>query len=153
MSYTKCELFVDALAEEVLNISPKNHERFCFKPNKIFKDDLGITSTGKLVILSEGDYRITASANIYGGAANDFVHFGFDTLGRDGETGAGKYYDYLQTTVKCDSSGNGAQIFGNVSDVAHFTAGQVIGCIYLRGNENTVNIKACCPMMTIEKIG
>nr|WP_315025321.1 hypothetical protein [uncultured Aminipila sp.] len=153
MSYTKCELYVDAIKQERLNIGPKNNEEFCFIPYTVHKDDLGMTSTGKLVIPSDGDYRITASAKISGGASNDFVHFGFDYLHSNGEDASGNYNNYLQTTIHCDSSGNGAEIFGNVSDVAHFTAGQVIGCLYFRGNANTVNIKAIRPMMTIEKIG
>lgn len=151
MAYTKCDLFVDDLAKDELNINSKNGEEFCFKTKKIYKDDLGMTSTGKLVIPSDGEYRITASANIYGGAANDFVQFGFDYLGSGGE-GSGHYYDYCQTTVHCDPTGNGKQVFGSVSDVATFTAGQVIGCLYQRGSANTVNIKACYPMMVIEKL-
>lgn len=150
---TRCELFVDALAVTKLNINSKQVELLCFKPRTVHHDGLGMTSTGQLVIPSDGDYRITASGVISEGAVNDFVTFGLDFLGSDGETGAGRSEDYAQTSIYCDSTGNGDYMHGCICDAAHFTAGQVIGCLYMRGSINTVNIKARCPMMTIEKIG
>ncbi len=151
MSYTKCQLYVDACEADEININDKQHEEFCFKPKHVYHDGLGMTSTGKLVIPADGDYRITATANITGGSAYDYIHFGFDEL--LGDEGAGRYNHYSSTSIRCDSTGKGNEIFGNVSDVATFKAGQVIGCIYLRGSQNLTNIVACRPMMTIEKIG
>lgn len=150
MAYTRCKLFVDAIAKNELNIGPKKAEEFCFIPETVYHDGLGMTSTGKLVIPSDGEYRIIAIGLIHDGAPNDYLYFGFDYLGANGEDSVGQFDNYSRITLKCDSAGD--EVYGCVSDVATFTSGQVIGCHYLRGSTNTVNIKACCPTIIIEKI-
>lgn len=153
MAFTKCKLYVDASMATKLNISATQTEDFCFIAKDVFRDDLGMVSTGgKLVAPSTGDYRITATGVISDGGTNDYVYFGFDLLGSDGE-GVGGIDNYQRTDIPTDTTGIGNWKYGCISDVVHLTAGQTIGCIYMRGSANTVTIKARCPMITIEKIG
>lgn len=157
MGFTKCELYVDDLAVTILNINNKQAELLCFKPKFVYNDDLGMLSTGKLVAPENGKYRITASGVITDGGANDFVKFGFDFGTYSAEqqqiVNAGQFDKFSLTTIECDRTGGGDYKYGCVTDVVNLTAGQIIGCVYLRGSINTVNIKARCPLMTIEKIG
>ncbi len=157
MGITKCELYVDDLAVTKLNINSKQSELFCFKPKFVYNDDLGMTSSGKLVIPADGNYRLTASGVISDGGANDYIRFGFD-LGtysemQQGTRNGGDYEKYSLTSIECDRTGNSDYKYGCISDVAYLTAGTIIGCVYLRASQNTENIKARCPLMSIEKIG
>lgn len=151
MAYTKCKLYVGANSETKTNINSSNVEVFCSMPNSVIADGLGMTSTGKLVIPSTGTYRLTAHAEIGYGADKDFVYFGFDYAGSDG-TSSGHMDTNAVTCISCDDNGGTMNMYGAVSDVVTFTAGQVIGCMFMRGSSNTSNIKVYGPTITIEKL-